>query len=124
MQKLLSLFLVVAYFLIPRISLAEDKSPYTIGVNDVLDISIIKPDRYNTSLTVAPDGTIAFPYIGNVEADKKSLMDVQEDIRTKLTKYMENPVVSVSLKESRSRIFYAYGEVQRPGPYPLYNIKT
>jgi polysaccharide export outer membrane protein len=32
---------------------------------------------------------------------------------------MKYPVVSVALKESRSRKFFVYGEVMRPGSFPL-----
>ena len=49
----------------------------------------------------------------------RALSEVQEEVQTRLGKFLKDPVVSVSLKESRSRMFYVYGEVAKPGVYPI-----
>ncbi len=98
---------------------SKDFKPYLIGLNDVLNISIIKPDKYEITTTVAPDGTINFPYIGSVPVKGSTVIEVQMKIEEGLAERMPNPVVLVSLVESRNRQFYAYGEVMRPGPYPI-----
>ncbi len=93
---------------------------YTIGVDDVLEISVVQPDQVVSVVTVSPDGSVSFPYVGNILVKGKTLTDVQTQIEMELaTGYMKYPVVSVSLKESRSRKFSVYGEVVRPGAYPL-----
>ncbi len=92
---------------------------YKVGVDDILDISILQPERLNTTLTVSPDGAITFPYIGNVVVKDKTLAWVQSTLQAGLGRFMQNPLVSVSLKESKSRMFYVYGEVNRPGYFPL-----
>lgn len=92
---------------------------YKVGVGDILDISILQPERLNTTLTVSPDGAITFPYIGNVAVKDKTLARIQSSIQTNLANFMQNPVVTVSLKESKNRLFYVYGEVNRPGYFPL-----
>lgn len=93
---------------------------YTVGIADVLDIIILQPERLLTTVTVAPDGTISFPYIGNVRVKGIGLAAIQDEIQARLADgYMKYPVVSVSLKASRSRKFFVYGEVIRPGAYPI-----
>ncbi len=93
---------------------------YRIGVDDVLDINILQPQSLATTVTVAPDGTVSFPFIGSVTVKGLTLSEVQEEIQAQLADgYMKYPVVSVSLKESRSRKFFVYGEVIKPGPYVL-----
>jgi polysaccharide biosynthesis/export protein len=95
-------------------------SAYMLGVDDVLDINVLQPEKLNTTVTVSPDGSITFPYLGNVKAAGLSLADLQENIQRGLANgYMKYPVVSVTLRESRSRKFFVYGEVARPGTYPL-----
>lgn len=48
----------------------------------------------------------------------QTLSDVQRTIESKLADgYMKYPIVSVALKESRSRKFFVYGEVMKPGTY-------
>ncbi|MDD5653995.1 MAG: SLBB domain-containing protein, partial [Candidatus Omnitrophica bacterium] len=56
----------------------------------------------------------------NVEVKEMTLNQIQKNIEEKLADgYMKYPLVSVSLKESRSRRFFVYGDVIRPGGYPL-----
>ena len=128
-KKMLALVFLSAFFAnfmphafaadAPAISAAEDTSVYKIGVDDVLDINILRPEPLATTLTVSPDGTVTFPYIGNVAVKDRALSEAQEEIQTRLGKFIKDPVVSVSLKESRSRMFYVYGEVAKPGIYPI-----
>lgn len=99
---------------------SKSEERYTIGVNDVLDIAVLQPDKLSTRVTVAPDGTISFPFIGDVRIKGMTPSEVQEVIQQRLADgYMKYPVVAVSLFESRSRNFYVYGEVVQPGSYPL-----
>lgn len=92
---------------------------YRVGVDDVLDITVIKPETIASTVTVAPDGAITFPYIGNVKAKGMTLPGIQIEVQKRLADYMEFPVVSVILRETRSKKFVIYGEVSRPGSYPV-----
>lgn len=98
---------------------------YRVGVGDILEISVLQPEPITNLSPVASDGTITFPYIGNVSVKGMLLGDVQNDIQARLADgYMKYPVVSVTLKESRSRKFFVYGEVMRPGTFPLEDNTT
>ena len=93
---------------------------YAIGTDDVLEVSVLKPEELLSIVAVAPDGTISFPYIGSVEVRGRSIAQVQEEIQARLGDgYMKYPIVTVSLKESRSRKFFVYGQVLKPGSYPI-----
>lgn len=94
--------------------------PYTIGVEDIIKIDVIQPEQITSTVTVSPDGFISFPYIGSLKVKGKTLTEIQEEIVKSLTDgYMKYPIVSVILVESRSRKFFVYGEVIKPGTYPL-----
>jgi len=96
------------------------QAEYTVGIDDVLEISILQPEKLIFVVTIAPDGSITFPYIGNVQVKGMTLNQIQDEIQTRLADgYMKYPIVSVSLRESRSRKFFVYGEVVRPGTYPI-----
>lgn len=99
---------------------AAQDTGYLLGIDDILEIHVIRPETINLTVTVSPDGSITFPYIGVVVAKDKSLTQVQDEITNRLAEgYMKYPVVNVILKESRSRTFFVYGEVIRPGSYPI-----
>lgn len=122
MKHLLSLLAIFSLIVALPIAGAEDttQSEYTVGIDDVLEISILQPEKLLTTVTVAPDGSIAFPYIGNVQVKGMTLGQIQDEIQTRLADgYMKYPVVSVSLTASRSRKFFVYGEVINPGTYPI-----
>jgi len=93
---------------------------YLVGINDILQIDILRPEALTAMETVTPDGAISFPYIGTVMVKGKTLNQIQQLIQSKLADgYMKYPVVTVSLKESRSKKFFVYGEVVHPGSYPI-----
>jgi len=91
---------------------------YIVGIGDILDISVLQPDKLDAEVTVAPDGSINFPYVGMVPAKGFNLSQIQDNIQKKLSDgYMKYPIVSVSLKQSLSKKFFVYGEVIKPGTY-------
>ncbi len=98
---------------------------YLVGVGDVMTVSVLQPEELMLSVTVSPDGSITFPYIGTVKVKGKTPAEVQEEIQSRLADgYMKYPVVSVALVESRSRKFFVYGEVMKPGVYFLDDNST
>ena len=91
---------------------------YKVGVDDVLDISVLQPEQIALVVTVSPDGSITFPYITKVDVKGKTPAEIQEEIQNRLADgYLKYPIVSVSLKQSQSKKFYVYGEVMKPGIY-------
>ncbi len=99
---------------------AQQSDEYLVGVEDILEISLLQPEKIIRIVSVAPDGTIAFPYVGSIRVKDLTLTQAQERIQMVLQDgYMVAPVVLVSLQESRSRKFLVYGEVVKPGSYPV-----
>jgi polysaccharide biosynthesis/export protein len=98
----------------------QDASQYTVGAEDILQVQTIQPEQLSITATVSPDGFISFPYIGNVKVKDKTLNQIQDEIAQRLTDgYMRYPIVVVTLQQSKSRKFFVYGEVNKPGAYPL-----
>ena len=118
--------LLIAISLVAPLSQAgAEQAQYTVGVDDILDINVIQPEHMALSLTVAPDGSITFPYLGKVEVKGKTPAQIQEEIQKRLAAgYLKYPVVSVSLRESRSRKFSVSGDVLRPGMYSIVDNTT
>jgi polysaccharide biosynthesis/export protein len=98
---------------------------YTVGVGDLITISIIQPELSTTQTAVSPGGDISVPYLGSIMVRGKTLDQIQRIIQTRLSQgYLKYPVVTVTLVESRSRIFTITGEVIRPGNYQLVENTT
>lgn len=104
----------------------EPKEPqYTVGVDDVLNISVFGHDNLKTVANVAADGTISFPYIGIIYVKGLSLSEIEKEISKRLAAgYIKYPVVSATLSTSKSVKFFVYGEVKNPGRYVLEDNMT
>lgn len=99
---------------------AQKPADYVIGPDDILTINIVQPEQMENIVTVSPAGNINFPYIGNVVVKGRTLEEVHKEIQQRLGEgYLKYPIVVVGLKESHSRKFFVYGEVTKPGTYPL-----
>ncbi|MFH0974681.1 MAG: polysaccharide biosynthesis/export family protein [Spirochaetota bacterium] len=112
------LLFLIAFLILPiNILLAEE---YKVGVGDIIEIRILKPDPSVDRVTVSPSGDISVAYLGSVRVKDKTITEIQQNIQWRLaTGYLKYPVVTVSLIESRSRNFTISGEIVRPGTYPL-----
>ncbi len=103
----------------------KERKAYTVGVDDILSITVTRPESIEKEVTVAPDGAISFPYIGAIYVKGKSLAEIQNDVVSALSDgYMKYPLVTVTLVQSLSRKFFVYGEVVKPGNYPMQENTT
>ncbi len=125
MPLLIGLFVIGSLFSPSGAQALESESEYAVGVGDVLEINVIKPDAFIVNVIVAPDGNISFPFIGNVKVLNLSLAQIQESIQSKLGDgYLKYPVVTVYLKEVKSKKYIVSGEVEKPGSYTLEDNTT
>jgi len=93
---------------------------YKIGSGDVLEIVTWKePDFSRPDVLVRTDGKISFPLLGDVQAAGRTPMEIRREIESGLKAYVENPIVTVTVKNPASQKFYILGEVKKTGEYPL-----
>ena len=97
---------------------------YIIGPEDVLDITVWKNADLSKTVQVRPDGRISLPLIGDVAAVGRTSDQLTHEISNRLKAYMENPTVSIVVKEVNSYTIYVLGEVAKPGRYPLKSKTT
>lgn len=98
---------------------AESRDPYMIGANDVLNIFVWKEPDLTQDVVVTPDGRISFPLIGEVVAQGRTVGELRKIFTEKLSKYVEDPEITVIVKQSYSRFIYVIGNVKKVGPLRL-----
>ncbi|MEM7688277.1 MAG: XrtA/PEP-CTERM system exopolysaccharide export protein [Pseudomonadota bacterium] len=85
----------------PGAEIAAPKEDYIIGPADTITIHVWNnPELSAEDIQVRPDGRITIPLVRDMVVVGKSPTKLQEDIKTVLTEYIENPIVSVILNES------------------------
>jgi polysaccharide export outer membrane protein len=97
---------------------------YIIGPEDILEITVWKNADLSKQVQVRPDGRISLPLLGDISAVAKTPVQLTEEISAGLRMYMENPTVSIMIKEVNSYQIYVLGEVNKPGKYPLKSKTT
>ncbi len=97
---------------------------YTIGAEDILEITVWRNQDLSKTVQVRPDGRFSLPVIRDVVAVGKTPSQLADEITRKLKEYVQNPVVAISVKEVNSYSIFVLGEVVRPGKYPLKSKTT
>ena len=91
-----------------------------LGKGDVLSISVYdEPDLTISEVPIRPDGKISFPLVGDIQADGRTVHEVNEDLSNSLRQYILAPKVSIIVTAFNSLNYVINGEVVRPGVYPL-----
>jgi len=88
-----------------------------LGVDDVIDVVVWKEPELTRTLTIRPDGKISLPLINDLQAKGKTVGELQDEIKEKLSGYVNDPLVTVMVKELNSFKFSVLGEVKTPGVY-------
>jgi len=96
--------------------MAQDAN-YTVKPGDLLSISVWKEPDLQKETLVRPDGSFSFPLVGEVDARNKTVADLNKTVAQKLTRYISDPVVTVSIQEIKGNKVYVIGQVNRPGEF-------
>jgi polysaccharide export outer membrane protein len=98
----------------------------SIGVGDMVRITVFRNPELTTETRVSDNGTISFPLLGDVPVAGMSPSQVSKRIGEKLAsgKYVVNPEVQVTLMQVNSRQVSVLGNVNKPGRYPIDNVNT
>ncbi len=90
---------------------------YLVQPGDLLQIDVWKEKDLQREIMVRPDGGINFPLIGDIDVTGKTIEQLRKEIVTKLAKYVPDPVVTISVKQSLGNKIYIVGKVNKPGDY-------
>jgi len=90
---------------------------YRLGAEDVLEISVWKDEALSRPVVVRPDGFISFPLVGEVLAEGKTVDQFTEGFKARLSRYVPNPTVTVTVSQINSYKIYVIGKVNRPGEF-------
>jgi protein involved in polysaccharide export with SLBB domain len=104
---------------------ARPTDNYIIGPEDVLDIDVFNVPELAKSVRVANDGTISLALIGQVEAAGLTSDQLREKVEKKYSQtYLQDPHVSVFVKEFHAQPVSVIGAVEQPGLYQLTGPRT
>lgn len=95
-------------------------SDYRLGPMDVLEVAVYQLEELNRSVRVNSKGMISLPLLGPIRAAGKTVPELETEIAQLLEKdYLQNPQVTLYVREFTSQRITVEGAVGRPGIYPL-----
>jgi polysaccharide export outer membrane protein len=80
-------------------------------------VSVWKEPDLQLELLVRPDGAMSMPLAGEVSTKDKSVTDLQAELTSRLARYINDPVVTVSVSQVLGNKVYVIGQVNRPGDF-------
>ena len=110
--------------LVPAVH-AQATAGYTVKPGDTLEISVWKEPDLQRTVLVRPDGAFSFPLVGEVDARGKTVSELNKTVSDRLTKFISDAVVTISVQEIKGNKIYVLGQVTKPGEFivnPSVNI--
>lgn len=93
---------------------------YRIGTEDLLEVQVFGVDQLSRTVRVNSMGFVSLPLIGNVEVGGFTAQEAEALIAARLAEaYLQNPQVSLFIKEFTNQRVTVEGAVNKPGIYPL-----
>jgi polysaccharide biosynthesis/export protein len=103
---------------------ASSQAEYRLGPEDVIEVFVWKEPELAATVVIRPDGRISLPLADELVASGKTPAELQQEITAKLSKYVNQPMVNVMVKQVNSLKISVLGEVRRPDVYKINNRVT
>jgi len=118
-KKLASILVavVMAQIAVAQVSIET----YRLQPEDILAIAVYRVPEINAILPVGPDGNISAPFLGTVKAGGKTVKELEADLTAAYIDRLKlnDPIVSVTIREYRRVKASVGGFVGRPGVYDM-----
>ena len=96
-----------------------------VAENDLLEVDVFQVDDLDRTVRVDSNGKISLSLIGAVQAKGITLAALEKEIESRYAaQYLQNPEVSVFMKESSGLRVTVDGAVIKPGIYPVQSTST
>jgi len=102
----------------PTKPIQQDKD-YIIGPEDILEIQVWGNKDLNQVVFVRPDGRTSLPLVGEIGVSGQSVQQLQDHLTNVYEKTVKGAVVTVMVKEIKSRPVFFIGGFGKPGVMQL-----
>jgi polysaccharide export outer membrane protein len=93
---------------------------YRIGPEDLLEVQVFGVDQLSRTVRVNSRGQVSLPLVGLLQVGGLTGQEAEAMLAQKLAEsYLQNPQVSLFIREYTSQRITVEGAVNRPGVYPM-----
>lgn len=107
----------------PKVETRDER--YRIAPGDTFDITFeLSPEFNQTAVAIQPDGFVTLRGVGDLQVQGQTVPELTETLRGVYGKILNDPIISVSLKDFEKPYFIVDGQVSKPGKYDLRGTVT
>ncbi|MCP4650133.1 MAG: polysaccharide export protein [PVC group bacterium] len=103
----------------PDLIKKEKHGEYTLGKDDVINITVRRHTEFSGRFPVGPNGKIQYPFVGDVDLAGLNKNQATKKITGILAKFVATPEVDITIVEYNSKVVYVVGLVGYPGKYKM-----
>jgi len=118
-QKITLMLSLLFLFNLPTQTWSKDTTSYLLGPDDVVKVFVWGHPELSGDMTVNPAGNLPFLLLGDVMVEGLTEEEVEKILTERLSRYIIDPQVSVTITGYNSKKIYVLGEISRPGEYPI-----
>ncbi len=107
-----------------RPALQQRDPRYRLCSSDVLALTFAKTPEFDQTVNVQPDGFISLAGVADVHVAGMTTAEASAAIKTAYGKILENPDLSIELKDFNKPYFMVSGQVFKPGKFDLRGYTT
>ena len=126
-MKRIPIILAVYFIVFSLVLFAQEGGSveYKIGPQDLLEISVFGLDELNKTVRVSETGNITLPLLGEIAIGGLTKNELELKLQDMLRKdYLQNPQVTIFIREYQSGRVSILGAVGTPGVYELVGNQT
>jgi len=86
---------------------------YALRPGDTIGIDVFGQPEFSKTLTIAPNGTISYPYVGTIRAAGSTVDQVKATIEQALKRFFKDPVVTVYVLKYSPVYVYLQGAINK-----------
>jgi protein involved in polysaccharide export with SLBB domain len=108
----------------PIVSPEPTVPEYTLGFGDVIEVKFFNNEQFNEIVAVRPDGRITLQRMGEIFVTGMTPRQLDSLVTEKYSVFIQEPDVTVFVREFNGYQVYVLGEVKTPGGYPVQRDMT
>ena len=118
--RVMHIILTVLFITILSTFASGEVDEYVLQPGDVISINVVEHPEFSGRHKIRPDGRINYPVIGEVDVASLTCAQLVKIMQGKLSSYVNNPVVSISIEAYYANKIFIIGDVVRSGEFEIY----
>jgi polysaccharide export outer membrane protein len=92
-----------------------EPASFLLGAGDEISVKVWRNDDLQRTVKIDPAGNVQLPLAGEVPASGVTVSQLRQEVAARLSKYIVDPVVDISIVDVKGNKIYILGEVKTPG---------